>query len=396
MIAIFLAPFYLILCYYILRWFYKWIGICHHWFRSKRFRRIFLIFYVFFISSPLTSFIIAKGRLHHILKAVNNYWLGILAYTLLIIGSADLIRFICRQIPAIRDSIYQQRRTFIITGFLAGAVIAACSVHGFLHVKQVKTTNYQVTLSKSFRNSSSLKVALVADLHLGYSIGNWQMKQMVRKINDCHPDLVLIAGDIFDNEYSAIQNPNQVAATLSQIKSRYGTYCCWGNHDIEEKILAGFTFSSASSSKNESDFHNFMKQSKITLLEDETICIDDSFYLVGRKDPSRSEKLNETRKSPSALLSSLDQSKPILVLDHQPKELLELANAGADLDFGGHTHDGQLFPGNLIMKMLWENPCGHRTINQMHSIVTSGIGVWGPAMRIGTDSEVVCIMIHGK
>ena len=95
--------------------------------------------------------------------------------------------------------------------------------------------------------------------------------------------------------------------------------------------------------------------------------------------------------TPQQLTEGLDQTKPILVLDHEPDELSELAAAGADLDLSGHTHDGQLFPANLIVSMVWENSCGYLEKDGMHSIVTSGVGVFGPNMRVGTKSEICVI-----
>lgn len=395
MTALILAPFYLLLCTYLLRWFYKWLGVCHFWFHSIRFQIAFSCLYVFTCLTPLTSFLIRKGRAHHWLKALNNYWFGVLLYALIIIGGADFIRFICHRIPSIRDSIYKQKRTFIITGFLAGILIIAVSTYGFLHVKHIQEKDYRLTFNKNCEKHKSLRIALVADLHLGYSIGNWQMKQMVQKINDMEADLVLIAGDIYDNEYEAIKNPDKIANTLSHIKSRYGVYACWGNHDVNEKILAGFTFRFGNASeKDDPRMTDFLNKAGVTLLEDEVILINDSFYLAGRKDPSRSKKLEENRKSPAELLDCLDQTKPVFVIDHQPKDFQELQEAGADLVMGGHTHDGQMFPGNLITRLFWENSYGYAKIKNMHSVVTSGVGVWGPAMRVGTDSEVVCIDIN--
>ena len=90
----------------------------------------------------------------------------------------------------------------------------------------------------------------------------------------------------------------------------------------------------------------------------------------------------------------MDKDKPIIVLDHQPKELRELADAGVDLDLCGHTHDGQMFPGNLIIKLMWENACGYLQKGQMHNIVTSGVGVFGPDMRVGTKAEICPITVH--
>ena len=95
--------------------------------------------------------------------------------------------------------------------------------------------------------------------------------------------------------------------------------------------------------------------------------------------------------TPQQLTEGLNQTKPILVLDHEPDELSELAAAGADLDLSGHTHDGQLFPGNLLVRLLYDNAGGVHRTGGMLSCVTSGVGVWGPAMRVGTHSEILIL-----
>ena len=132
----------------------------------------------------------------------------------------------------------------------------------------------------------------------------------------------------------------------------------------------------------------------ITLLNDEAICISDSFYLVGRRDPDRVKKIELTRKSPDELTASLDKSKPILILEHQPRQQSELAAAGVDVQLAGHTHNGQMFPGNLTIGLMWKNPYGLEEMDGLYSIVTSGVGIWGPNMRVGSDSEIVEITMH--
>lgn len=102
----------------------------------------------------------------------------------------------------------------------------------------------------------------------------------------------------------------------------------------------------------------------------------------------------EKRKTPKELIEGLNLSKPLIVIDHEPSELQELADAGVDIDLCGHTHNGQMFPGNLIMPFLWENPYGYLDKDGMHNIVTSGIGLFGPNMRVGTDSEIVMIDVN--
>lgn len=205
----------------------------------------------------------------------------------------------------------------------------------------------------------------------------------------------MIAGDIFDNEYDAIYEPDRVADLLAGLKSRYGTYACYGNHDLDEKILAGFTFETKEERIADRRFGEFLDRAKIHLLEDDVVCIDDAFYLAGRKR-SRPDPQNagDTRHA----VRTAYRTGPVassFVIDHQPSELTELAEAGADLDLGGHTHDGQLFPGNILTGLMWENACGMKKVGDMYSIVTSGVGLWGPPMRIGTKAEVV-IIDYGK
>ncbi len=217
---------------------------------------------------------------------------------------------------------------------------------------------------------------------------------MVHKINQENADLVVIAGDIFDNEYAALEHPGQIAETLSHIKSKYGVYACFGNHDIEEKILAGFTFSSDKKKVSDPRMDEFLEKAEIKLLRDEGVLIDDAFYLYGRPDYERPGRGIEVRKTPGQITNDMDLTKPVLVIDHEPRELEELSNAGVDVDLCGHTHDGQTFPGNLTIHLFWENPCGYLRKGDMHNIVTSGIGVFGPNMRVGTRSEICRINVE--
>ena len=237
-------------------------------------------------------------------------------------------------------------------------------------------------------------MVLAADLHLGYNVGVWHMKQMVEQINAQRPDVVVIAGDIFDNEYEALDDPEKLQEILSSIDSTYGVYACYGNHDIDEKILAGFTFEQKGKKQSDIRMDKFLKKCNIKLLRDEAVLIEDAFYLYGRPDYERPGRGIEKRKTPEEITEELDKSKPILVLDHEPRELQELAEAGVDLDLCGHTHDGQMFPGNLITSLSWENSCGYLKKGEMHNIVTSGVGVFGPNMRVGTKSEICGVEVR--
>ena len=398
MIAIYLSPIYLLLNLYILRWAYLWMGTCHSILRTLGFRLIFAVIYVLLSTSLLTGFLIKNPKsLHRMLKITGNYFLGIFLYTLVIILLADFGRILLKYV--FHASWIHSRTAFTVAGAICALLILLLSAFGIFHAKYIKTTSYDVIINKTIPERTSMKVVLLADTHFGYNAGVLHARELVRKINKQKPDLVCIAGDIFDNEYDAIRNPEKLEKTLRGIKSTYGVYACWGNHDLNEEILAGFTFKHKDgdlSDIKDPRMKKFLKDSNIHILEDESVLINDQFYVIGRKDASLTEKIHETRKAPAQLTEKLDRDKPIIMIDHQPKELQELADAGVDLDLCGHTHDGQTFPGNFTIKLMWENPCGLLSKDNMTNITTSGAGVWGPAMRIGTDSEICSINIQLK
>lgn len=393
MLAIFLAPIYILLNIYVLRWGYLWIGNCHHLFQSRIFRIILTVIYTLIALTPLTGFLIRKPAfLHRILKITSNYFLGIFMYILMVLFSIDIVRLILKY--AVHASWIQSRIVFAAVGACCICIVIIISFSGIYHAKHIKVTPYKITVDKSAPDMDSLKIVLLADTHFGYNSGAVHAQEIVDKINEQQPDLVCIAGDIFDNEYDAVREPEKISEILRTIRSKYGVYACWGNHDLNEPILAGFTFKhKKEDSKQLKDprMKRFLQNSNIQLLEDEAVLIDNSFYVVGRKDASLVEKIEEKRKTPAQLTQKLDKDKTIIVIDHQPKELQDIADAGVDLDLCGHTHDGQTFPGNFTVKFLWENPCGYLQKGSMHNIVTSGSGVWGPAMRVGTDSEICTI-----
>ena len=357
MLAIFLAPFYILINIYIVRWMILWMGACTHLFQTPLFRVCFAGVYIFLASSLLTSFLIRKPpAFHRFLKNTANYFQGTFLYILIVIVTTDLARLILKH--TLHPDWLYTRKTFVLTGAICTLLIIGISVYGILNQWNLKTKTYDVKVDKQVEGTDSLKIVLLADIHFGYSIGEKNAELLVNAINSQKPDLVCIAGDIFDNEYEGLKNPEKTASTLRSIRSRYGVYACWGNHDLNEPIL------------------------------------DDRFYLTGRKDPSRCRKMDDTRKSPSQLTKSLDLRRPVIFMDHQPGELDEVASSGADLDLCGHTHDGQLFPLNIITGLVWENSCGYLKKGNMHNIVTSSAGIWGPNMRTATNSEICAITVH--
>lgn len=391
MTAVYLSPVYIVLCLYMLLRLLSWLKDCHPRAGKRDPRLLIVVVYAFLALSVLIAFLLLPSGFQRVIKLISNYWLGIMMYGLMIIAAADIVRLILK-----RTRLKSSRKLFsvrghAVVGALCFAAIAAISAVGIWNAGTIRRTAYEVTVNKQAGSLDSLRVVLVADLHLGYSIGSWNMKKMVQKINAQEPDLVVIAGDIFDNEYEALDDPDRLAEILSSIKSTYGVYACYGNHDIQEKILAGFTFPKEGKKMSDPRMDEFLESAGITLLRDEGVLIDDAFYLYGRPDFERPGRGIDKRKSADEITEKMDQTKPILVIDHEPRELRELAGAGVDLDLCGHTHDGQMFPGNIVTALMWENSYGYLRVGEMHNIVTSGVGVFGPFMRVGTKSEICVI-----
>ena len=389
MLAVYLSPIYIIANSYLLIRLHRWLGTCNPLFRKTGICVAISLAYVFLVASLLIAFFLPIGPARRIMKLISNYWLGILLYLILAVLMADAICFLLFLITKRR----LKCRTAAAGGICA-VVVLVLSAWGAYNARIIQVTPYEITVNKDGGRLENLNVVLAADLHLGYNIGTAHMMQMVDKINEQNADIVVFAGDIFDNEYEALDDPEELIAVLQKIQSKHGVYACYGNHDVEEKILAGFTFGGNKKKESSIQMDEFLERAGIHLLQDEAVLIDDSFYLYGRPDAQRPGRGINMRKTAAELMGELDTEKPVIVIDHEPKELQELADAGVDIDLCGHTHDGQMFPANLITALMWENSYGYLKKDHMHTIVTSGVGLFGPNMRVGTIAEISPITVH--
>lgn len=392
MIFLFLLPFYLGVSSYMMFRFFYWMKHCNHRFNWLRFKVPFAVVYLFMALSPVIAFLLPKSAVAIVIRRISTYWIGIMLYSLLYVVLFDLLRLIAKH-TKLKNTLLFSRGSVISIGSVVVACAVATCLYGIFNARNIKVNEYSVTVNKSCGSDKHLKAVLVADLHMGYAIGVDHITNMVEKINQQDADIVIIAGDIFDNSYDGMDDPEGIKAQLKSIKSKYGVYAVYGNHDIDEKILMGFTFDWGGKQLNSEKMTNFIKECDIKLINDESVLINDEFYLVGRRDTDKPGTEDGTRAEISELTKDLDKTKPILVLSHEPDELQKTADAGADIDFSGHTHDGQLFPGNLTIGLFWENPCGMIKKDNMYSIVTSGVGVYGTFMRVGTDAEICSVDI---
>ena len=245
-------------------------------------------------------------------------------------------------------------------------------------------TNYTLVTTKEIPN---LKIALIADVHLGTTFDAKGFEKHLQLIQKQNPDIVMIVGDYVDDNTSKEQ---MILATqaLGKMPSKYGTYFVMGNHD------KGY-YGPAHRGFSEQDLINELIKNKITILRDETVLIDNTFYIIGRKDISEENEGHGSRQSMKQLIAPLDQSKYMIVLDHQPADFENQAKAKVDLVLSGHTHGGQLFPFNRVGKAIGANDMtyGHQHQDKTDFIVTSGISSWAIKFKTGTQSEFVIISV---
>lgn len=394
MIAFIIAPFFIALLTFIIYRSINYLHLyCGKWTKFIVFGFSILL-YGGIVDIVIAFLLPASSQLKRLLTRIGYNWLGVIIYFFVALVISIVIRNVIWLISN-KDK-YNKTIAKNITAVFVVLFTSIMSIYGYNNAHNLHITNYEVSIDKKC-NLDELNVVLLADLHIGYNVGLVEIQDMVDKVNSCNPDVVVIAGDVFDNEYEAIEEPDKMIEILRGMNSKYGTYVTYGNHDIQEKILVGFTFnwSKEAKAKVQADerMNDFIEQCGFKFLYDDYAIIEDSIYVYGRPDKTKINFGNYERVCVKDVTKDLDKSLPIIVLDHQPAELNELASAGVDLDLCGHTHNGQIWPGTISIKWLWDNAYGIKKINNMTSIVTSGVGLFGPNMRTGCIAEICVINI---
>ncbi|MCL2320044.1 MAG: metallophosphoesterase [Treponema sp.] len=322
------------------------------------------------------------------------YALPFLVYFFLTLLVLDAGRLGLRLIGGISLSrVFLAGETAIAIGL---AVLAV--VYGTFHARDIRTAHYEIALNKPSPGGggqkADLRIALISDLHIGATVDRKWIARVVDAVNRTKPDVICIAGDIFDNDFAIVRDHDGVGAELGRLKAPLGVYACPGNHDVDRLSLSTLREGAALDR-----IQDFLKNSGVTLLMDKAELIDGRFYLIGRKD-ARPIGLKQERESAAGLCAGLDRSKPLIFLDHQPVDYPNEEKAGADLILSGHTHRGQFFPGNIITSWVYKKAgstsYGYWQGSSAQGVVSSGAGVWGPPIRIATDSEAVVVDISFK
>ena len=242
-------------------------------------------------------------------------------------------------------------------------VTIALLVYGNIHYRHKYVEHLQLLTDKPMRET--VRMVMVSDLHLGYHNNREELARWVDTINAQRPNVVLIAGDIVDRSVRPLL-AEDMAAEFRRIKAPI--YACPGNHEYYSGYEA---------------CDSFYRDAGIRLLRDE-VAVWDGMQIVGRDD-----RTNSQRKSLDELIGHDAKRRYTIVLDHQPYMLEEAENVGADFQFSGHTHYGQVWPISWVTRLIYECAWGLHARGETQYYVSSGLGIWGGKYRIGTRSELV-------
>lgn len=302
---------------------------------------------------------------------IGTSWMVFIGYTTALFLIYDLFKFLGRKFDKIQKLNLQRvsvKRIYIIISLI---IIILFMTYGHYRFWHPVVTELDLKVDKKVDGLKSLRVVMVADVHAGHLIDKKVLSMYVDKIMEQKPDVILLVGDIIDYDLLPLID-QKMDEEFRRLKAPYGVYVSTGNHEYrlngEEKIAW------------------LGSETGMTMLRDTAIKVADTFYIVGREDDHA-----EKRKPLSDIMQHVDKQLPVIVMNHEPKKLSEESTEQADLAVYGHTHNGQLFPNNLIMSLIYEVGHGYKKKENTHIYVTSGLGLAGPQYRIGTISEIVVL-----
>jgi predicted MPP superfamily phosphohydrolase len=229
---------------------------------------------------------------------------------------------------------------------------------------------------KSDKLNNNYKIALISDLHYGVSLTDEDLKRECDKISKLNLDFVVLAGDITD-ERTSKEQMIYAYNTLGSIKTKYGVFYVYGNHDKNNY--------SKNPKYNTSELAQTISDNNINILEEQIYYINDDLVIIGRA--------LDNRKPLDDLLAGVDNDKYLLLVDHIAQEYVSNLEYGINLELSGHTHAGQIFPVGIIERIFKTSDSiyGISEYENFYGIVTSGMGGWSMPIRTEKHSEYVII-----
>lgn len=308
------------------------------------------------------------------LSWIGSFWLAAFVYLILLIAAVDLFRLVNLLVPFfpayITSDPHRSARAVAVGVVSVTAILVS---YGLINAHLIRVRTLDVPIAKKAAGRKSLNVVMASDIHLSSIIGKGRIDRIVEKINSLSPEIVLLPGDIVDGDLNPVIHQN-LGESLRMIKAPLGVYAVTGNHEYYGGMERAC---------------EYITEHGVKVLRDSTVLIDSSFYIVGRDD-----REVRKRKQLAELMEKVDKRLPVILMDHQPFHLEEAEVNGVDLQLSGHTHHGQMWPFNYVTDIVYELAYGYVVKGSTHIYVSSGVGTWGPPIRIGADPEIVNIRLE--
>ena len=315
---------------------------------------------------------------YDVILEIGAFWFAFLVYFILLLVGLDIIRVFESFFHFLPKFIYQNYElTKQITAVIIVVIASAIVILGNINKKNIKITFVDLSIPKGSSKLNELNIVMASDLHLSPYDGESHLKKIVEKINSLNPDIILFTGDVVDDKAEVLIN-RKIGESFRKLKSKYGIYAINGNHEFINGVEPCV---------------KYMEEYGFKVLRDEYTLVDSSFYLVGREDGAIRSFTGKNRKSLEEIISPISNHFPKILLDHTPVKLEQAEKNGIDLQLSGHTHHGQIWPGNIITNMIYEVSRGYKKKGNTHYYVSSGAGTWGPPVRTGSRSEIVNIKV---
>lgn len=304
---------------------------------------------------------------------VGYYWLVAALYLVMLFLLQDILAFFLKRIFVTPQDRQYQHSVRVVAVILVVVVL----IWGSWNARHPRITRYDISIPKNAASMQKLHAVMLSDIHLGELVDSKRLARIIEQVNKLNPDLVLLPGDLAEDGASHFDR--EVIDIFRSLQPKLGTYASLGNHEyfggqVDDTVAK-------------------LEMSGIHVLRDSNVQIGNSLVLVGREEQRTSRTGSPQRKDLGTILQDVDRKLPIILLNHQPTDLDEVAAQGVDLQLSGHTHGGQVFPIELITSQINEQDWGYLVKGNLQLIVTCGVGVWGPPLRIGTKSEIVDIYI---
>lgn len=330
------------------------------------------------LAFPASRLIEGNGFGVKALTFAGTFSLSIMLHAVLVWALVDVFRLFnrCFHWLVIAPAQRVQWRHRCCAGIAGAALLLSCA--GFINTQYPMVREVKLPAPAG---TAPLRIVLVSDVHLGRLASPEFFAGVVDQIVPLSPDLVLFAGDILEYDFDPA-DAGALAAALQRLKPRLGIWSVTGNHEY----IGGRGGLSRS----------LLRQIGMGLLVDQWAAVGEApgekLLLIGRDDRSAGYTTGHPRKALREIIADAPKDGRLkILLDHQPFRLEEAEAAGIYLQVSGHTHNGQLFPVNWLVAMLFENAHGHSVRGGTHYWVTSGVGTWGPRVRTSGRAEIVQI-----